>query len=111
MLGTDNRLYHYDYMQNRPSLTLYGLSVFDIDPQKWDLRDRLYASRAAWNGVSYDLDRGWRRTFGQGSSFRDFTQSRTREIEPPSHFEQEKQAVVQRGEVGQAIQVVAGHVA
>jgi LPS export ABC transporter permease LptG len=91
VLGTDNRLYHYDYMQNRPSLTLYGLSVFDIDPQKWDLRDRLYASRAAWNGVSYDLERGWRRTFGKGSSFRDFTQSRTREIEPPTHFEQEKQ--------------------
>ena len=91
VLGTDNRLYHYDYMQSQPSLTLYGLSVFDIDPQKWDLRDRLYASRAAWNGVSYDLERGWRRTFGQGSSFRDFAQSRTREIEPPSHFEQEKQ--------------------
>jgi LPS export ABC transporter permease LptG/LPS export ABC transporter permease LptF len=91
VLGSDNRLYHYDYMQGRPSLTLYGLSVFDIDPKKWDLRDRLYASRAAWNGVSYDLERGWRRTFGQGSSFRDFTQSRTREIEPPSHFEQEKQ--------------------
>lgn len=91
VLGTDNRLYHYDYLQTKPALTLYGLSVFDIDPQRWDLRDRLYAARAAWNGVGYDLERGWRRNFGEKTGFREFAQSRTREIEPPSYFEQEKQ--------------------
>jgi lipopolysaccharide export system permease protein len=91
VLGSDNRLYHYDYMQSRPTLTLYGLSVFDIDPQRWDLRDRLHAARAVWNGVGYDIERGWRRTFGPSPSFREFTQARTREIEPPSYFEQEKQ--------------------
>jgi LPS export ABC transporter permease LptF/LPS export ABC transporter permease LptG len=91
VLGSDNRLYHYDYMQSRPTLTLYGLSVFDIDPQRWDLRDRLHAARAVWNGVGYDIERGWRRTFGPSPGFREFTQARTREIEPPSYFEQEKQ--------------------
>jgi LPS export ABC transporter permease LptG/LPS export ABC transporter permease LptF len=91
VLGSDNRLYHYDYMQSRPTLTLYGLSVFDVDPKRWDLRDRLYAARAVWNGVGYDLERGWRRTFGTSSNFREFSQIRTREIEPPSYFEQEKQ--------------------
>jgi LPS export ABC transporter permease LptG/LPS export ABC transporter permease LptF len=91
VLGSDNRLYHYDYMQNRPTLTLYGLSVFDIEPARWDLRDRLYAARAAWNGVSYDLERGWRRTFGEAARFKQFEQTRSREVEPPSYFEQEKQ--------------------
>jgi LPS export ABC transporter permease LptG len=91
VLGSDNRLYHYDYLQSKPALTLYGLHVFDIDPKKWDLRDRLYAARAAWNGIGYDLERGWRRGFGPTSSFREFAQSRTREIEQPSYFEQEKQ--------------------
>jgi LPS export ABC transporter permease LptG len=91
VLGSDNRLYHYDYLQSKPALTLYGLHVFDIEPKKWDLRDRLYAARAAWNGIGYDLERGWRRGFGPTSSFREFAQSRTREIEQPSYFEQEKQ--------------------
>ena len=91
VLGSDDRLYHYDYMQVRPTLTLYNLSVFDVDHTRWDLRDRLHAARATWNGVGYDLERGWRRTFGGGTTFREFAQSRTREIEPPSYFEQEKQ--------------------
>jgi LPS export ABC transporter permease LptG/LPS export ABC transporter permease LptF len=91
VLGSDNRLYHYDYMQTKPELTLYNLSVFDIDPKRWDLRDRLHAARAAWNGVGYDLERGWRRTFGAEAAFRTFDDTRSREIEPPSYFEQEKQ--------------------
>jgi LPS export ABC transporter permease LptG len=91
VLGSDNRLYHYDYLQSQPTLTLYGLSVYDIDPGRWDLRDRLYAARAMWNGFGYNLERGWRRRFGPRPSFDSFTQTRTREIEPPSHFEQEKQ--------------------
>ena len=91
VVGSDNRLYHYDYMQSKPALTLYGLSIFDIDPSRWDLHDRLYAARAAWNGVGYDLERGWRRTFGPSARFKQFEQTRSREVEPPSYFEQEKQ--------------------
>jgi LPS export ABC transporter permease LptG len=91
LVGSDNRLYHFDYQQSKPTLTLYGLSVFDIDSARWDLRDRLYAARAAWNGVGYDLERGWRRTFGASARFKQFEQTRSREVEPPSYFEQEKQ--------------------
>jgi LPS export ABC transporter permease LptG len=91
ILGSDGRLYHYDYFEPKlEGAVLYGVSVYDTDPKAWDLSDLLYASRAAWNGTSYDLERGWRRSFGEQTSFRSFTGTRTREIEPPSYFGQEE---------------------
>ena len=93
ILGSDSRFYNYDYLEQGPrpgGITLYGLSIYDVDPAKWDLRDRLYAARAGWNGVSYDLERGWRRSFAGNPRFHTFDQVRTREIEPPSYFNQEE---------------------
>ena len=93
ILGSDGRFYNYDYLERGPragAITLYGLSIYDVDPVRWDLRDRLYAARASWNGVSYDLERGWRRSFGATPAFHPFDQARTREIEPPSYFNQEE---------------------
>ena len=92
ILGSDGRFYNYDYLEHgaRGGITLYGLSIYDVDNTKWDLRSRLYAARAAWNGVSYDLERGWFRSFGTGPSFHAFNETRVREIEPPSYFNQEE---------------------
>jgi LPS export ABC transporter permease LptG len=96
ILGSDGRFYNYDYFQlpSRDSqATLYGLSVYDVDMHQWRLRDRLYAARAVWDGVAYDLERGWRRSFGPGGTFTAFHQAhRTREIEPPSYFNREERA-------------------
>jgi LPS export ABC transporter permease LptF/LPS export ABC transporter permease LptG len=96
ILGSDGRFYNYDYFQlaskDAPA-TLYGLSVYDVNATDWRLRDRLYAARAAWDGLAYDLERGWRRSFGPGGTFTAFHQShRTREIEPPSYFNREERA-------------------
>jgi len=96
ILGSDGRFYNYDYFQlasrDAPA-TLYGLSVYDVDNKEWRLRDRLYAARAVWDGIAYDLERGWRRTFGPGGTFTAFHQAhRTREIEPPSYFSREERA-------------------
>ncbi|PYQ15160.1 MAG: hypothetical protein DMF80_10500 [Acidobacteria bacterium] len=86
--------------QRRPALqlrlpgriTLYGLSIYDVDSQRWQLRDVLYVASAAWNGMSYDVERGWRRAFGDRASFHELSRARTREIEPPSYFGQEERA-------------------
>ena len=72
-------------------MTFYGLSVFDVDGKTWQLRDRLYTTRAVWNGVNYDLERGWRRTLGgRDAGFKEFSTARTREIEAPGYFSQEE---------------------
>ncbi|HEY7412534.1 MAG TPA: LptF/LptG family permease [Vicinamibacteria bacterium] len=96
LLGSDNRIYHYDYLEPRTGApVMYGLSVYDVNPARWDLRDHLYAARATWNGVAYDLERGWRRTFGNTPTrpaFREFAESRTREIEAPGYFRQEQRS-------------------
>jgi len=94
ILGSDGRIYNYDYMAEGPGeeqITLNGLSVYDIDPESWVLTDRLHASRATWAGLAYDLDKGWRRSFGRQPRFRAFAATRTREIEPPSYFRREQQ--------------------
>ena len=97
IMGSDGRMYNFDYMQKGDALggvptSLYGLSIYDVDPKTWQLRDRLYAARAAWNGVGYNLERGWRWTFTPKTAFRDFNEARTREIEGPSYFAREDRA-------------------
>ena len=96
VLGRDGRLYYYDYLQEgaagspqAEAVTLYGLSVFEIDPAAWSLREHLFAHRALWNGVAYDLQEGWRRTYSPRPAIRAFTETRSREIEAPAYFRRE----------------------
>jgi LPS export ABC transporter permease LptF/LPS export ABC transporter permease LptG len=95
MLGSDGRLYNYDYALPGPGpqgVTLFSLTVYDIDNRAGDLRDRLYAARAEWQADqgAYDLERGWHRGFGAHPYFTRFTEVRSRELEPPSYFRQEE---------------------
>jgi LPS export ABC transporter permease LptG/LPS export ABC transporter permease LptF len=94
ILGSDGRFYNYDFLESRADggISLYGLSIYDVATADWQLRDVLYVARATWNGVSYDLERGYRRTFVPAPEFRNIPQARTREIEPPSYFGQEERA-------------------
>jgi LPS export ABC transporter permease LptF/LPS export ABC transporter permease LptG len=97
MLGSDGRFYNYEYASSGPGtqgVTLGGLTVYDVDNRQWDLRDRLYASRATWRveDGAYDLERGWRRTFGRRvpKPFHTFSEVRTTDLEAPSYFRQEE---------------------
>jgi LPS export ABC transporter permease LptG len=113
ILATDGRFYNYDYLvekksSRRPGLAeggtrqefaLYGFSIYDVDPAIWDLREQVFATRAAWNASqrTYDLERGWRRSIGERSSFHPFDVETVRaishgpggEIEEPSYFKRE----------------------
>ena len=101
ILGSDQRIYNYDYfsvepVQQRPvaegapsrNATIYSLSVYDLDMESWQLRDRLFAKQARWDGGGYELDNGWRLTLGEATTFRTFSTIHTREIEQPHYFMQ-----------------------
>lgn len=97
ILGRDGRFYYYDYLQeNAPGapeaegVTLFGLSVFDVGAKNWELREHLYASRALWNGVAYDLQEGWRRLYKPKPSMKVFAETRSREVESPTYFRREQ---------------------
>jgi LPS export ABC transporter permease LptF/LPS export ABC transporter permease LptG len=112
-LASDGRFYNYDYLVERTNpaeagmrttrskdeFSLFGLSVYDIDPKNWELREYLYTRRAFWNAPTYgyDLDPGHRLTLRPNLLFRTFEASRVRalghepggELEPPPHFKHE----------------------
>lgn len=100
IVGSDGRIYYYEYFSEgvvaktavagKPaSASLHGLSVFDVDPVRWELRERLEAAAARWTGLTYELERGWRRRVGAAEGYRSFTETRTREIDPPAYFRRE----------------------
>lgn len=114
ILASDGRFYNYDYLVERKGprppgrpdaprpiqFTLYGFSIYDIDQEGWDLRERVHASRASWDPESftYDLENGWRRATDQRSAFHTFDVETVRavggepggEIEAPSYFKREE---------------------
>jgi LPS export ABC transporter permease LptF/LPS export ABC transporter permease LptG len=113
ILASDGRFYNYDYLierknpaeagvkttRSRDEFSLYGLSVYDIDPTTWELREQLYSRRASWNepAYGYDLDPGHRLTLKPSLRFRSFEQTRVRalgrepggELEAPRYFKRE----------------------
>ena len=104
ILGSDQRIYNYDYMSGATEAAsrneesaLYGLSVFDLDLKHWGLRDRIFAAKARWIPFPgrrdppgyYELERGWRMSFGKQTAYKEFDLARTREIEPPGYFRRE----------------------
>jgi LPS export ABC transporter permease LptF/LPS export ABC transporter permease LptG len=114
ILASDGRFYNYDYLVERKNpaeagvktarhrgdeFSLYGLSVYDVDPKTWELREQLYTRRASWNAPTYgyDLDPGHRLTLKPALRFRAFDQTRVRalgrepggELEPPTYFKRE----------------------
>ncbi len=99
ILASDGRFYNYDFLVEgmlganpprppsvRPGasteFSLYGLSIYAVDPAAWELRDRVYVSRAVFDPASwtYELERGWRRTIPPPGSFRRFDAERVRAL-------------------------------
>src|SRR5690606_26583866 len=83
ILGADGRFSSYDFSVDGPEpgqASLYGRSVYAVEPRQWQLADRFCSRRASWNGSVYELTGGWRRTFLPAPGYREFEQARTARI-------------------------------
>jgi len=93
ILGGDSRVYNYQLFD--PDRSLFGrLSIFELDPETFALRRRIFAERARWvpEEEEWVLSSGWVRNFSQGGlvTYLPFSQQSFSELqEPPSYFNRE----------------------
>jgi lipopolysaccharide export LptBFGC system permease protein LptF len=93
ILGDDSRVYNYQLFD--PDRSLFGrLSIFELDPDTFALRRRIYAERARWlpEERAWALSSGWVRSFSPTGvvSYVPFSEQLFSELhEPPSYFNRE----------------------
>ncbi len=91
--GQNNKIYNYRFFD--PDQNVFAdLSVFEINPQDFSLRRRVYAARMFWEPhlQEWVLENGWVRDFsaGQVTDYRRFSVSTFQEIdEKPDYFKKE----------------------
>jgi LPS export ABC transporter permease LptG len=93
IFGSLDHIYNYEFFDSDQNL-FAGLNVFELDPQTFQMRRRIYASQAHWEPPleGWVLENGWVRDFAAGNvtSFRTFKVSTFNELaEQPSYFKRE----------------------
>jgi LPS export ABC transporter permease LptF/LPS export ABC transporter permease LptG len=93
IFGENTKIYNYELFD--PDQNLFGgLSVFELDPDTFQIRRRVFAERATWvqSENTWALTGGWIRDFqgGKVSQYTPFKVQSLPEIsEPPSYFRRE----------------------
>lgn len=91
--GNGDKIYNYRFFD--PDLNVFAsLSVFEIDPNSFHLKRRIYAERAFWEPQikRWVLENGWTRDFSNGrvSDYQAFAVHTFDELnESPSYFKKE----------------------
>jgi lipopolysaccharide export system permease protein len=93
IFGENTKIYNYELFDADQNL-FGGLSVFELDPQTFEIRRRVFATRATWvqSENTWALTGGWIRDFtaGKVSRYAPFKVQSLPEIsEPPSYFRRE----------------------
>jgi lipopolysaccharide export LptBFGC system permease protein LptF len=93
IFGENSKIYNYDFFDSTQSL-FGGLSVLEIDPATFQIRRRVFASRAHWSEAQnlWILESGWIRDFSDGTvvHYERFNVKDLPELtEPPSYFHRE----------------------
>jgi LPS export ABC transporter permease LptF/LPS export ABC transporter permease LptG len=93
IFGENSKIYNFDVFE--PTQNLFGgLTVLELDPATFQVRRRVFASRAQWSDSqkAWILEGGWVRDFDGGTTTH-FEQFRVRDlpelIEPPGYFNRE----------------------
>ena len=94
ILGENSKIYNYELFD--PDKQLFGgLSVFELDPATYQVRRRVFATRAVWEPTesTWVLTGGWVRDFGDGGQvvrYQPFKATSLPELtEPPGYFRRE----------------------
>ncbi len=99
IFGEGSKIYNYEFFD--PAQNLFGgLSVLELDPTSFQIRRRVFASRAQWSDSqkTWMLEGGWVREFHEGSitAYNPFKVTSFAELtEPPSYFNREVLAASQ----------------
>ncbi len=93
IFGNDEKIYNYDLFDPAQSL-LGGLSVVELDPGTFQMKRRVFATRATWSDSQkvWVLEGGWVRDFADGTitRYERFPVTSLPELsEPPSYFNRE----------------------
>jgi lipopolysaccharide export system permease protein len=93
IFGENSKIYNYDLFDSDHNL-FGGLSVFELDPQTFQMRRRVYAARAHWFAQQHTwiLESGWVRDFDDGhvTSYTPFVVEALPELdEPPAYFKRD----------------------
>ena len=93
IFGENAKVYNYDFFDPQQNL-FGGLSVVEIDPATFQVRRRVFASRAQWSDAQnlWVLESGWVRDFSDGtiSRYERFNVKDLPELtEPPTYFHRE----------------------
>lgn len=94
IFGENTKIYNYELFD--PDRVLFGgLNVFELDPATFQMRRRVFATRAAWDPAesAWILTGGWVRDFGSNGQvvrYEPFTATSLPELtEPPGYFRRE----------------------
>src|ERR1700680_2203496 len=93
IFGERSKIYNYELFDSDHEL-FGGLNVFELDPATFEIRRRIYAARAHWDGQQrlWILESGWIRDFdhGQLTHYTPFLANALNELnEPPTYFNRE----------------------
>ena len=93
IFGESSKIYNYDVFE--PSQNVFGgLTVLELDPATFQVRRRVFASRAQWSPTqkTWILEGGWIRDFSDGT-ITNYEPFRVRDLaeltEPPTYFNRE----------------------
>jgi LPS export ABC transporter permease LptF/LPS export ABC transporter permease LptG len=94
IFGQNTKIYNYELFD--PDRQLFGgLSVFELDPATFQMRRRVFATRATWEPTesAWVLTGGWVRDFGPDGQVASYTPYKVTSLpeltEPPSYFRRE----------------------
>jgi LPS export ABC transporter permease LptG/LPS export ABC transporter permease LptF len=89
--GEPARIFYYQFFDSNKDV-FANITVFELEPDTFVLRRRIFASSARWDGRNWVFEDGWQRSFAGETvgSFREFGEAVFPEIrEQPSYFKKE----------------------